>query len=69
MRRAPVSARRRAAFMVAAVPALMLTFGVPLANRIEPRVFGFPFLLAWIVAWILLTPVFLYAVYRLEGRR
>ncbi len=55
--------------MVAAVPALMLTFGVPLANRIEPRVFGFPFLLAWIVAWILLTPVFLYAVYRLEGRR
>lgn len=25
------------------------------ANRIEPRILGLPFLLAWIVAWVLLT--------------
>ena len=51
------------------VPPLMLTFAIPFANRLEPRILGLPFLLAWIVGWVLLTPLFLFAVYRLEGRR
>ncbi|PZR56475.1 MAG: hypothetical protein DLM50_08310 [Candidatus Meridianibacter frigidus] len=52
----------------ALIPALMLTLAVPLINRVEPHVFGLPFLLAWIVLWLLLTPLFLYAIYRMEGR-
>jgi hypothetical protein len=53
---------------LALVPVLALTVGIPLANRVEPRIAGLPFLLAYIVIWILLTPLFLYTVYRLEGR-
>jgi hypothetical protein len=47
----------------------MLTFAVPFANRVEPRVFGFPFLLVWIILWVAAAPILLYAVYRLERRR
>jgi hypothetical protein len=58
-----------ARFALAAVSPVMLTFAVPLVNHVEPRVFGFPFLLFWIFAWVAVTPLCLYAVYRLEGRR
>lgn len=51
------------------VPILALTLGIPFANRVEPRIAGLPFLLAYIVIWILLTPAFLFAVYRSEHRR
>jgi hypothetical protein len=56
-------------FLLAIIPPLMLTFAIPLVNRVEPRVFGFPFLLVWIFLWVAVTPIFLYGVYRLEGRR
>ena len=48
----------------AVVPALALTLGVALANRLEPRILGLPFVLAWIVAWVLLTPAFMWVAYR-----
>jgi hypothetical protein len=54
---------------LALVPVLALTLGIPFANRLEPRVFGLPFLLAWIVGWILLTPVIMAVVHRLDRRR
>ena len=44
----------------------MLTLAIPLVNRIEPRIFGIPFLAGWIAIWVLLTPLFLYALYRVE---
>jgi hypothetical protein len=53
---------------LALVPVLALTLGIPFANRLEPRIAGLPFLLAYIVIWIVLTPLFLLAVYRSEGR-
>ncbi len=53
---------------LALVPVLALTAGIPLANREEPRIFGFPFLPAYIALWIVLTPAFMFAVYRLERR-
>ncbi len=52
---------------LAAIPALMLSVGVPFVNRIEPRILGLPFVLAWIVAWTMLTPVFLGVVRRIEA--
>jgi len=55
-------------FLLAALSPLMLTFAVPLANTLQPRVFGFPFLLVWIVFWVAVTPLFLYFVYRMERR-
>lgn len=54
--------------ILALIPALALTIGVPFANHLEPRIFGLPFLLDYIVLWILLTPAFMYGVYRIEHR-
>jgi len=54
--------------LLALVPVIMLTFAVPLANRIEPRLFGLPFLLVWIVFWVAVTPLFLYGVERLRAK-
>ena len=54
--------------LLAAIPIAALSIAVPLVNRIEPRVFGLPFLLCWIVLWVCLTPAFLWGVGRLEKR-
>jgi hypothetical protein len=57
-------------FVLAAIPALALSVAIPFVNRDEPRILGLPFLLAWIIAWVLLVPAFLWIVYRVvEGRR
>ncbi|MGB8909178.1 MAG: DUF3311 domain-containing protein [Candidatus Cybelea sp.] len=53
--------------LLAAIPLAALSIAIPLVNRVEPRIFGVPFLLSWIVAWVLLTPGFLWTVGRLEG--
>lgn len=50
--------------LCAVVPALALTLGVAVMNRLEPRILGLPFVLAWIVAWVLLTPAFMWGAYR-----
>ncbi len=54
--------------VLTATPIVALTFAVPLVNRVEPRFFGLPFLLSWIVMWVLLTPAFLWMVTRTERR-
>ena len=54
--------------VLACVVPAMLTIGIPFANRVEPRIFGLPFLLAWIVLGMVLTPICLSIIYRLEGR-
>ena len=54
---------------LAIVPATMLSLAVPLVNHIEPRILGMPFIMAWVAGWLLLTPAFLFAIYRLEGRK
>ena len=60
----------RISLAVAAIPIVAMTFAVPFVNRDEPRILGLPFVLAWIVAWILLTPAFMWVVHRvIEGRR
>ena len=54
--------------LLAGIPIAALTVAVPLVNRIEPRLFGVPFLLCWIVGWIVVTPAFLWTIGRLERR-
>lgn len=55
-----------ARLLLALVPAFALTFAVPLVNRAEPRIFGLPFLLVWIVLWVAVTPLFLLGIERLR---
>jgi len=47
----------------------MLTVAVPFVNRLEPRIFGLPFILAWIAFWVFVSPLFLYTIYRIDARR
>jgi hypothetical protein len=54
--------------LLAAIPFAALTVAVPFVNRIEPRIAGLPFVMAWIVAWVFLTPAFLWTVGRVERR-
>ncbi len=59
--------RLRAA-LPALVPVIALSVAVPFVNRLEPTIFGLPFVLFWVIAWVLLTPLFLWLVGRLERR-
>ncbi|CAA9468173.1 MAG: hypothetical protein AVDCRST_MAG02-3368 [uncultured Rubrobacteraceae bacterium] len=53
-------------YVLASLPFLGILVGVAFANRVEPFVFGLPFILFWIVAWVLLTSVIMAVVYRLD---
>lgn len=55
-------------FALAGIPFAALTVGACFVNRVEPRILGLPFLLFWIVAWVVLVPAFLWTVGRLERR-
>jgi Protein of unknown function (DUF3311) len=50
------------------IPAAMIVFGAPLLNRLEPRVAGLPFIFAWLMFWVLVTPLFLVASDRVRGQ-
>ena len=42
---------------------MVAILGAPwFANRIEPRIFGLPFLLAWITGWVLCTSLVLWFI-------
>jgi hypothetical protein len=61
-------AKRLAIIGLAALPATALTIAIPLANRMEPSVGGAPFLLLWIVGWVIATPICLFGISKLERR-
>jgi hypothetical protein len=55
-------------FALAALPWIGMLVLVPAANRVEPFVLGLPFLLFWIVLWVVLTAVCMSIVYRTDPR-
>jgi len=66
MRPTPSSDTLWLRILLAGVPIAALTLAVPFVNRLEPRIAGLPFLLAWIVAWVILTPAFIWSIGRLD---
>ena len=54
--------------VLAAIPPVMLVLAPLFANRDEPRILGLPFMLVWILAWVVLTPPFLLAADRFRVR-
>jgi hypothetical protein len=64
-----MSGRIRGSVVLGSVPFLTLVLALPFVNRLRPIVLGLPFILFWILLWILLTPVLLFAADRLEARR
>jgi len=61
------SMQRRLRFLLAAIPFGALSVAVPFVNHVEPRILGLPFLLAWIAFWVLLSPLFIWLLGRVEG--
>jgi hypothetical protein len=60
--------RRRAYHWLAVIPPIALLGGVPVANRVHTLVLGFPFLLAWIVVWVILAAGCMALLYALDHR-
>jgi len=54
---------------LALIPFTAVCFSVPLWDRVEPVVLGLPFNLVWLMAWIVLSPVFMWQAYRIEAAR
>jgi len=53
-------------YVLAALPFLGILGGIFFANRVEPFVLGMPFILFWIVLWVVLTSGIMAAVYYLD---
>ncbi len=60
--------QQRLRLLLAAIPITALTLAVPFVNRLEPRIFGLPFVLAWIMTWVALAPLFVWGIGRVERR-
>jgi hypothetical protein len=54
---------------LAFLPMLGLIAGAWLANRVEPYVLGLPFLLFWIVMWVVLASVIMWTIWALDRSR
>jgi hypothetical protein len=58
----------RIALILGAIPFITMVFALPLVNRIEPVILGLPFLLFWLLAWVVMTPFILMVAYALEKK-
>lgn len=54
--------------LLALVPATALVLSPLVANRVEPYVLGMPFLLAWIVGWVVITSAVMALILKLDDR-
>jgi hypothetical protein len=51
---------------LALLPPLAILIGPFFLNRVTPYVLGMPFLLAWLVIWILLTAAIMAVIFRFD---
>ncbi len=57
------------ALALGCIPFLGMCFSVPLWDRVYPMVFGLPFNLFWLIAWIVLSSGCMAAANWVEERR
>ena len=63
------SRRHRSYHLLAVLPTIGLLGGIHLLNRVEPYVLGLPFLLFWIVAWVVATSGIMALIWTLDKRQ
>jgi hypothetical protein len=51
---------------LALLPFVAMLVGPFFLNRVTPTILGMPFLLAWFVAWILITAAIMAVIYRFD---
>ena len=58
--------RWRRYHLLALLPVLGMLGGLPFANRVYPLVLGLPFLMAWLVGWVVATSGIMAWILRLD---
>jgi hypothetical protein len=58
--------RWRRYHLLALLPVLGMLGGLPFANRVHPMVLGLPFLMAWLVGWVVATAGIMAFILRLD---
>jgi hypothetical protein len=58
----------RGVYLLAALPFIGLLGGIPFANRVTPFVLGLPFILFWIVLWVVISSVIMWVIYAMDPR-
>ena len=58
--------RWRRYHLLALLPAVGMLGGLPFANRVHPLILGLPFLMAYLVAWVVATAALMALVLRLD---
>jgi hypothetical protein len=54
------------ALLLGLIPFIAMCFSVSLWDRIDPIILGLPFNLFWLIAWIVLSTLCMWAAYRRE---
>lgn len=57
------------ALVLALIPFAAMCFSVSLWDRVDPMVLGIPFNMFWLIGWIVITTLCMWAAYRLEVTR
>ena len=65
----PVKKPSAAALLLGLIPFLAMCLSVSLWDRVDPMILGIPFNLSWLIAWIVLSTLCLWAAYRVEAAR
>ena len=58
----------RPVYLLAALPFIGLLGGIPFVNRVTPFVLGLPFILFWIVLWVVITSLIMWVIYATDPR-
>jgi Protein of unknown function (DUF3311) len=58
----------RPVYLLAVLPFLGLLGGIPFANRVTPFVLGLPFILFWIVLWVVISSLIMWVIYTMDPR-
>jgi|SRR5271163_259897 hypothetical protein len=58
-----------AALLLALTPFVAMCFSVALWDRVDPMILGIPFNLFWLICWVVLSSVCMWAAYRIEASR
>ncbi|RNB87654.1 DUF3311 domain-containing protein [Brevibacillus fluminis] len=54
--------------ILAFLPFIGVLVGTPFANRVSPYVLGMPFILFWIVMWVVLTSFIMAIIFKFDPK-